>query len=137
MEDTGSIIGFSTIFSSLCLQRPPQPFLFSLNAYWTLLGHLPPSYTSLVAPLLPLLASLPMYPPWVCFCSSSGVRFTSTVLLVPGHAFNYPSHPFLFTIDECWTLVRSLTLSGASPMGTNPLFSLPSHNLRQADFSPL
>ena len=62
------------------------------------------------------------------------VRFTSDVLPVPAHAFNHPSHPVPFTLDGCWTLIRPLTLSGASPLVANPLFSLPSHNPPRVQF---
>ena len=105
-------------------------FSFSVSCiYWTPSGPLPPSHTSSVGPN-PL--SQPYMPPrpshrGVYFDAVIGVHFTSTVLLVPNHAFNHPLYPFPFTPDGYWALVRPVTLSGASPMAGDPLFYLPTH----------
>ena len=69
-------------------------------------------------------------------CPSLRDCFTLTALPVPVHAFNHLPYSFVVTPDKYRTLIRLLTLSGASPIGPGPLLSLPSHNPLRDGFCP-
>ena len=78
---------------------------------------------SVLASLLKLSEALVLLLFWV--------GFVSNVLLLPAHALNHYPCPFTFTLDGYWTLVGLLTLSGTSPIGADPLFSLPRTTLER------
>ena len=113
------IVAFFTLFQ--CMLDP--------------VGPLPPSKTSPVGPNA-LVSSLSSK----ALSGSIFAHFRGSVSPqrppVPIHAFNHLPYPFPFTLDGYWTLVRPLTLTGASPVVADPLFSLPSHNLLRDGFCP-
>ena len=118
----------------LCLQTPSINFSFSLNAYWTLwdLSHCP---THLGGPRHSALAPLPRPSEGLILLLFEGPFHINRPPL-PLHAFNHLPYPFPFTLDGYWTLVRPLTLKGASPVVAHPLFSLP-HTSPERQLLPL